>query len=63
LDQPVDLGRQDGQRLSLRQMLCELIEESGRHTGHADLLREAVDGQVGEDPPTDRRPTPGSSGT
>nr|WP_241999403.1 MULTISPECIES: DUF664 domain-containing protein [Kribbella] len=27
-----------------------------RHTGHADLLREAVDGRVGEDPPAGRRP-------
>jgi hypothetical protein len=23
----------------------------GRHTGHADLIRESVDGRVGEDPP------------
>lgn len=29
----------------------------GRHTGHADLLREAVDGRVGEDPPGGWRPT------
>jgi hypothetical protein len=28
-----------------------MIEEYGRHTGHADLIREAVDGRVGEDPP------------
>jgi hypothetical protein len=28
-----------------------MIEEYARHTGHADLLREAVDGLVGEDPP------------
>ena len=30
--------------------LYDLVEEYGRHTGHADLLREAVDGRVGEDP-------------
>ena len=36
---------------SLRRLICDLIEEYGRHTGHADLLREAVDGRVGEDPP------------
>ena len=36
---------------SLRRLVCDLIEEYGRHTGHADLLREAVDGLVGEDPP------------
>ncbi|HEY0637061.1 MAG TPA: hypothetical protein VGD67_05405 [Pseudonocardiaceae bacterium] len=29
----------------------------GRHTGHADLLRESVDGLVGEDPPRDRLAT------
>jgi hypothetical protein len=42
--------------LSLRRLVCDLIEEYGRHTGHADLLREAVDGRVGEDPPGDWRP-------
>ena len=41
---------------SLRRLLCDLIEEYGRHTGHADLLREAVDGVVGEDPPEGWRP-------
>ena len=43
---------------SLRRMLFDLLEEYGRHTGHADLLREAVDGRVGEDPPWDWRPWP-----
>jgi hypothetical protein len=32
-------------------MLMDLVEEYGRHTGHADILREAVDGRTGEDPP------------
>ena len=41
----------DGQHASLRRLLCDLLEEYGRHTGHADLLREAVDGLTGEDPP------------
>jgi len=27
-----------------------MIEEYGRHAGHADLIRESVDGTVGEDP-------------
>jgi hypothetical protein len=36
---------------SLRRLIFDLIEEYGRHTGHADLLREAVDGLTGEDPP------------
>ena len=30
-----------------------------RHTGHADLLREAVDGLTGEDPPDGWRPRSG----
>jgi hypothetical protein len=36
---------------SLRRLMFDLVEEYGRHTGHADLLRETVDGRVGEDPP------------
>lgn len=56
LDQPVELGWPTGERPSLRRLLCDLIEEYGRHTGHADLLREAIDGRVGEDPPADWRP-------
>jgi len=36
---------------SLRRILVDLIEEYARHTGHADLLRESVDGLVGEGPP------------
>ena len=46
----------DGNESTLRRLLVDLIEEYGRHTGHADLLREAVDGRVGEDPPG--RPVP-----
>ncbi|WP_433271493.1 DUF664 domain-containing protein [Actinosynnema sp. CS-041913] len=50
-DQLVHLSSPDGRRAGLRRLVCDLIEEYGRHTGHADLLREAVDGLVGEDPP------------
>jgi hypothetical protein len=32
----------------LRWILTDMIEEYARHNGHADLFREAVDGQVGE---------------
>jgi hypothetical protein len=56
LDQPVHLSEQDGRHASLRRLLCDLIEEYGRHTGHADLLREAVDGRTGEDPPAGWQP-------
>jgi hypothetical protein len=56
LDQLVHLATPDGQHANLRRLLCDLIEEYGRHTGHADLLREVVDGRVGEDPPPGWRP-------
>ena len=49
----------DGQAPSLRRILVDLIEEYARHTGHADLLREAIDGRVGEDPPGPALPYPG----
>ena len=47
-DQLVHTAWADGRQISLRRLLCDLIEEYGRHTGHADLLREAIDGVVGE---------------
>jgi hypothetical protein len=37
-----------GERPSLRWILVHMIEEYARHNGHADLLREAVDGETGE---------------
>ncbi|MEZ5191554.1 MAG: DUF664 domain-containing protein [Nocardioides sp.] len=36
---------------TLRRVLVDLIEEYARHTGHADLIRESIDGLVGEDAP------------
>lgn len=36
-----------GQRWDLRWVILHMIEETARHAGHADLLREAVDGVVG----------------
>ncbi|WP_328587587.1 DinB family protein [Serinibacter arcticus] len=38
----------DGSRVNLRWILVHLVEEYSRHNGHADLLREAVDGLRGE---------------
>jgi hypothetical protein len=55
-DRPAHISWPDGRHASLRRLVCDLIEEYGRHTGHADLLREAVDGLVGEDPPAGWRP-------
>jgi Protein of unknown function (DUF664) len=57
MDQLVHLSYPDGRHVSLRRLVCDVIEEYGRHTGHADLLREAVDGRVGEDPPRGWRAT------
>jgi hypothetical protein len=59
LDQLVHASGSNGEHASLRRLVCDLIEEYGRHTGHADLLREAVDGRVGEDPPAGWRPRAG----
>ena len=38
----------DGSTLPLREVLVHMIEEYARHCGHADLLRECVDGRVGQ---------------
>lgn len=54
LDRPLAVGATDGRAPSLRRMLADLVEEYARHTGHADLLRESVDGLVGDDPPDQR---------
>jgi uncharacterized damage-inducible protein DinB len=47
-----DLGirrvNQDGTSTALRSVLVHMIEEYARHCGHADLLRERIDGRVGQ---------------
>ncbi len=37
-----------GAPLSLRELLVHMIEEYARHNGHADLLRERIDGRIGQ---------------
>jgi len=37
-----------GETWSIRSLYLHLIEEWARHNGHADLLREAIDGETGE---------------
>jgi uncharacterized damage-inducible protein DinB len=37
----------DGRAPSLRWVLCRMIDEYARHNGHADLIRETVDGATG----------------
>lgn len=48
LDQLAKRTWPDGRAPSLRWILCHMIEEYARHNGHADLIRESVDGEVGE---------------
>lgn len=48
------LGRyrtKDGISPNLRRILLDLLEEYARHLGHADLIRESIDGLTGEDLP------------
>jgi hypothetical protein len=50
LDRLASYTSRDGRNPSLRRLLMDMIEEYARHVGHADLIRESVDGLVGEDP-------------
>jgi uncharacterized damage-inducible protein DinB len=47
-----DLGvrgtMKDGTSVALREVIVHMIEEYARHAGHADLLRERIDGRVGQ---------------
>ena len=56
LDLVAHVNDGNGHHASLRRLLFDMLEEYGRHTGHGDLLREAIDGRVGEDPPEDWTP-------
>lgn len=57
LDQLVHVHGPDGRHANLRRLVFDLVEEYGRHTGHADLLRESIDGLTGEDPPPGWQPS------
>ena len=48
LDQLSAKPGRDGRHWDLRWVLIHMVEETARHAGHADLLREAIDGEVGE---------------
>jgi hypothetical protein len=41
-------SRREGTPFSLRWIIVHMIEEYARHNGHADLIRESIDGQQGE---------------
>ncbi|HVX47118.1 MAG TPA: DinB family protein [Mycobacteriales bacterium] len=48
LDRPARRGLPDGRTPSVRWIVVHMIEEYARHNGHADLIRESIDGLVGE---------------
>lgn len=48
LEQLAQVAWRDGRSPSLRWILVHMIEEYARHNGHADLIRESVDGLTGE---------------
>jgi len=52
VDASPDLGvrrpMKDGSTVALREVLLHMVEEYARHIGHADLLRERIDGRVGQ---------------
>jgi uncharacterized damage-inducible protein DinB len=48
LELPIARGLRDGRQPSLRWVILHMIEEYARHNGHADLIREAIDGRTGE---------------
>jgi uncharacterized damage-inducible protein DinB len=49
-DQLVDV---DGEPVSVRRILIHMVEETARHAGHADILRELIDGTTGTFPGED----------
>ncbi|KOG29697.1 DinB family protein [Streptomyces resistomycificus] len=47
LDAKAERSNGDGRRVDLRWILLHLIEETARHNGHLDIVRELVDGRTG----------------
>jgi Protein of unknown function (DUF664) len=47
-DDPLNQHGSGGGAMSLREVLIGMIEEYARHMGHADLLRERIDGRIGQ---------------
>jgi hypothetical protein len=44
----VEPDRHTGGHFSLRWIMIHMVEETARHNGHVDLIREAIDGSTGE---------------
>ncbi|GAA5012323.1 DinB family protein [Actinopolymorpha pittospori] len=47
-DDPLNLHGSGGGQMSLRDVLVGMVWEYGRHMGHVDLLRERIDGRIGQ---------------
>jgi len=47
-DDPLNQHGSGGGQMSLREALVGMIEEYARHMGHVDLLRERIDGRIGQ---------------
>jgi hypothetical protein len=47
-DDPLNQHGSGGGLISLREVLVGMIEEYARHMGHVDLLRERIDGRIGQ---------------
>lgn len=48
LDAVMVKANRRGERMSLRWILLHMLEEHARHAGHADLIRESIDGVTGD---------------
>jgi uncharacterized damage-inducible protein DinB len=48
LGQEMSIPGRDGEQVSVRDMVVHMVEEYARHCGHADLLRECIDGRTGQ---------------
>jgi hypothetical protein len=47
-DDPLNRHGSGGGQMTLREVLVGMIEEYARHMGHVDLLRERIDGRLGQ---------------
>ena len=48
MEEPVHEPRAAAEGMTVRWVVLHMIEETARHNGHADLIREAIDGQTGQ---------------
>lgn len=46
----LSVGSRGGERFALRWIVAHMIEETARHAGHADIIRELIDGTTGDYP-------------